>query len=166
MERRVTFAPASFSRSFTARVAAQIGGKFVMARNIVVTDSDRRRLGTLLDKSARAGLVERHYLYDLGHELERAKVVEPHKVPADVITMNSTARVRDLDNDETCEYTLVYPERADVDENRISVLSPVGTALIGYRVGDTIEWPIPAGKVRLKVEEVVYQPEREGEFER
>ena len=141
-------------------------GDGVMVRQIVITDSDRRRLGTLLDKSARAGLVERRYLYDLGHELERAEVVDPADVPADVITMNSTARVRDLDFDEACDYTLVYPERADIESNRISVLSPVGTALIGYRVGDTISWLVPACVVRLKVEAVVYQPERAGDFER
>ncbi len=137
-----------------------------MTRKIVVTDNDRRRLGTLLDKSARDALVDQRYLYDLGQELERAEVVEPQNVPADVITMNSTIRVRDLDGGDIEEYTLVYPERADVEENRISILSPVGTALIGYRKGDTIEWPVPAGKVHLKIEEVLYQPEREGDFDR
>lgn len=137
-----------------------------MARKIVITDSDQRRLGTLLDKSAERGIVERRYLDDLCLELERAEVVLPTEVPADVITMNSTARVRDLDREETCEYTLVYPELANIEAGRISVLSPVGTALIGYRVGDTITWPVPAGNVRLKVEAVVYQPEREGEFNR
>lgn len=137
-----------------------------MARNIVVTETDRQRLGTLLDRSARAGTTDRDYLYALGNELERADVVKPDQVPPDVITMNSTARVRDVDSGETSEYTLVYPERADIEENRISILSPVGTALIGYRVGDTIEWPVPAGTVKLVVEEVTYQPERAGDFDR
>lgn len=137
-----------------------------MTRTIVVTDHDHRRLGTLLERSTGEAVVDRRYLDDLGQELERAQVVDPHKVPGDVITMNSTIRVRDLDDDEVEEYTLVYPERANVEANRISILSPVGTALIGYRTGDTVEWPVPAGKVHLKVEDVLYQPERAGDFER
>ena len=137
-----------------------------MARTIVVTDSDRRRLGTLLDKAARDAQIDKRYLYALGQELERAEVVDPHEVPADVITMNSTVRVRDLDDGDAEEYTLVYPERANVETNRISILSPVGTALIGYRQGDTIAWPVPAGTVHLRIEEVLYQPERAGEYER
>lgn len=137
-----------------------------MARKIVVTEVDRRRLGTLLEKAVNVGLVERHYLQDLGQELDRAETVAPADVPPDVITMNSTARVREIESGDVYDYTLVYPEQADVERQRISVLSPVGTALIGYRVGDVIEWPVPAGKVRLKVEEVLYQPEREGDFNR
>jgi regulator of nucleoside diphosphate kinase len=72
--------------------------------------------------------------------------------------------LRDLDTGEQFECTLVYPSDVNTDKNRISVLAPIGTAIIGYRAGDTIEWPIPAGTVRLKVEEVLYQPEWEGDF--
>jgi regulator of nucleoside diphosphate kinase len=137
-----------------------------MARKIIVTELDRTRLGTLLEKAVNVELVERRYLQDLSRELERAETVTPADVPPDVITMNSTARVREIESGDVYDYTLVYPEQADVERQRISVLSPVGTALIGYRVGDVIEWPVPAGKVRLKVEEVLYQPEREGDFNR
>ncbi|MBX7075457.1 MAG: nucleoside diphosphate kinase regulator [Pirellulales bacterium] len=137
-----------------------------MARKIIVTELDRTRLGTLLEKAVNVELVERRYLQDLSRELERAETVAPTDVPPDVITMNSTARVREIESGDVYDYTLVYPEQADVERQRISVLSPVGTALIGYRVGDVIEWPVPAGKVQLKVEEVLYQPEREGDFNR
>lgn len=85
-------------------------------------------------------------------------------VPPDVITMNSTARLRDLDTDEVFDYTLVYPR--DAEAQRISILAPVGSALLGYRIGDVIEWPIPAGTIRLKVEQVMYQPERAGDLDR
>jgi regulator of nucleoside diphosphate kinase len=74
--------------------------------------------------------------------------------------MNSTVRLRDLDTGEEETYTLVYPAQANVEENRISVLAPVGTAIIGYRVGDAVTWRVPGGRVRLRVEEVLYQPER------
>jgi regulator of nucleoside diphosphate kinase len=131
-------------------------------RDIVITDADRRRLGTLIERAATDGLGGRRYLDDLEHELDRAHVVDPREVPRDVITMNSTVRLRDLDTDEIETYTLVYPRDVDIDENRISVLAPIGTAMIGYRVGDVIEWLVPDGVARLRVEEVVYQPEFAG----
>jgi regulator of nucleoside diphosphate kinase len=135
-------------------------------RNIVMTDVDRRRLGTLIDRTASIGVGDRRYLDDLEHEVERATIVDPHDVPDDVITMNSTVRLCDLDTGEIERYTLVYPRDADIEENRISVLAPIGTALIGYRVGDVVEWPVPSGMARLRVEEILYQPEHAGAWER
>jgi regulator of nucleoside diphosphate kinase len=129
-------------------------------RKILVTDEDRRRLGTLIERASNVGLVDRRYINDLEEELERAAMVAPEDVPGDVVTMNSTVRLRDLDTGEEETYTLVYPAQANAEENRISVLAPVGTAIIGYRVGDTVTWRVPGGRVRLRVEEVLYQPER------
>jgi regulator of nucleoside diphosphate kinase len=68
-------------------------------------------------------------------------------------------RLRDLDTDEVDQFQLVYPDDADVAHHRISVLAPVGTAILGYQQGDVIEWPVPAGLRRLRVEMVSYQPE-------
>ena len=99
-------------------------------------------------------------------ELRRARVVPRSDVPSEVITMNSVVRLRDLDTDEVEEYELAYPAEADVAHNRISVLAPIGTAILGYRLGDVIEWPVPAGLRRLQVEEVLYQPERAGVLHR
>lgn len=135
-------------------------------RSIMVTAADRRRLGTMLDQRRELGLERRRLLDDLEHEIERAEVVEPWEVPGNVITMNSTARLRDLDSDEEFEWTLVYPANTNANEGRVSVLAPVGTALIGYREGDVIEWPVPGGQIRLRVEEVIYQPERVGAYDR
>jgi regulator of nucleoside diphosphate kinase len=132
----------------------------------IITRADRQRLGTLIDKAAEVGLVERRYLDELEAELERAVPVEPQDVPADVITMNSTVRLRDLDAGESLEFTLVYPRDASPDDGRISVLAPIGTAIIGYRTGDVIKWPVPAGTARLKIEDVVYQPESVGRYDR
>lgn len=133
---------------------------------IIVTVADRQRLGTLLADATRLGLVEAQHLDELTAELERAIAVDPHEVPADVITMNSKVRLRDLDSDEVEEFTLVYPRDADALENRVSILAPLGIALIGYRTGETIEWPVPSGTLRMLVEEVVYQPEQAGDFNR
>jgi regulator of nucleoside diphosphate kinase len=80
--------------------------------------------------------------------------------------MNSTVRLRDLDTGDMETYTLVYPAEADVDEQLISVLAPIGTAILGYRVGDVIKWPVPGGFVRLRVEKILYQPERAGARDR
>jgi regulator of nucleoside diphosphate kinase len=135
-------------------------------RQITVTASDRMRLGSLIDRISEVAVTDRRYLDDLEFELERAQIVDAAEVPGDVITMNSTVRLRDLDNGDELDLTLVYPQDAKIDENRISILAPIGTAMIGYRAGDEIEWPVPDGKARFKVEDIVYQPESAGVFDR
>jgi regulator of nucleoside diphosphate kinase len=103
-------------------------------------------------------------------ELERADVVEPSAVPQDVMTMNSTARVRVEDAElgaHEHELTLVYPRDADGSAHKVSVLAPVGSALLGLRVGETIDWPMPGGRsARLQVLAIRYQPEAAGELHR
>ena len=100
-------------------------------------------------------------------ELDRAEVVAPADVPADVVTMNSRVRFADADTGEEQEATLVYPADANVKESRISVLAPIGAALLGLSIGQFIEWPVPSGATkRLRVVSVLYQPEAAGEFDR
>lgn len=137
-----------------------------LCNEITITVVDRQRLGTLLDNAATKWRVDPESLSDLEVELERATAVDPHQVPADVVTMNSTVRLRDLDDGETFEYTLVYPRDANAAEGRVSILAPIGTAILGCKAGDVVEWPIPAGVARLRLEEVVFQPERAGDFDR
>ncbi len=76
--------------------------------------------------------------------------------------MNSTVCLEDLETGEEMTYTLVFPNEADIDQNKISVLAPIGTAMLGYRVGDTVEWPVPSGISRLQVKQILYQPEANG----
>jgi regulator of nucleoside diphosphate kinase len=90
-------------------------------------------------------------------------IVPPEEIPADVITMNSCVRLRDLEKGTTVEYTLVYPTEANFSEGKISVVAPIGAAMIGYRLGDEIEWDVPAGRRRFRVEAVLYQPEAAGD---
>jgi regulator of nucleoside diphosphate kinase len=100
-------------------------------------------------------------------ELERAEVVEPGQMPDDVITMNTTARFRDETNGEEHELTLVYPRDADGSPDKVSILAPIGSALLGLHVGDSIEWPLPGGRTaRLQVLSVRNQPEANGEAHR
>lgn len=131
-------------------------------RNIIITNSDRRRLQHLLESEFAAAIDPKNYLADLQAELRRAKIVDSAEVPDDVVTMDSTVRLRDLDSGEVETYTLVYPDQANIAENKLSILAPIGTAILGYCVGDIVRWRVPSGRHRLQVEEVLYQPEREG----
>jgi regulator of nucleoside diphosphate kinase len=99
-------------------------------------------------------MLESADLADLQTELDRARVVPPEDVPDDVVTMNSTVELRDLDTDQVETYTLVYPDFADIANNRLSILAPIGTAILGYRVGDRIRWRVPAGWRGLQIESV------------
>ena len=106
----------------------------------------------------------------LQDELVRAEVLEPARMPNDVITMNSVAQVQVTDADgsrQEHELTLVFPRDADADVHRVSILAPVGSALLGLQVGDVIDWPMPGGRsARLQVLAVRYQPEAAGELHR
>jgi len=121
---------------------------------IVVTDADARRLRGLLAARRDSELRDEAHLDELESELERALLVSADAVPPDVVVMDSAVRVRDLSNDEPREYTLVYPAEADLDAGRISVLAPLGTALLGFREGDEVEWLMPGGLRRLRIERV------------
>jgi regulator of nucleoside diphosphate kinase len=127
---------------------------------IYITESDMAKLKPLVERMTNS----RDDLRVLQSELEHARTVPPKEVPQDVITMNSKARLRDLETNEEMIYTLVFPENADVEQDKISVVAPIGTAMLGQRVGDEFEWEVPAGTVRLRVEEVLYQPEAAGDF--
>lgn len=131
-------------------------------QTIVITESNHRQLRKLLDAAEAQGVERADSLKALGKELRRARVVRAADMPPDAITMNSTVRLRDLDTGEAETLTLVYPGDANAFEDRISVLAPVGTAILGFREGDVIEWPVPSRLRRLQVEAVLYQPERAG----
>lgn len=133
-------------------------------RVIYITEYDVKRLRELIEDMKRADYYGREDVKQLEAELERGHVVEPQAVPPQVITMNSKARLIDLDTGEEMTYTLVFPQDANIREGRISVLAPIGTAMLGYSVGDTFEWPVPDGVRRLKVQEVLYQPEAAGHY--
>jgi regulator of nucleoside diphosphate kinase len=131
------------------------------SESIYITDYDMERLRKLLQLE-KIFNPDREDLQGLEAELSRAQVVASREIPQDIVMMNSKVRFIDLDTGEEMTYTLVFPEEANIDQNRISVLAPIGTALLGYRVGDTLEWKVPAGLRRLKVTEILYQPEAAG----
>jgi regulator of nucleoside diphosphate kinase len=131
--------------------------------SLIVSSRDYDRLHALLDSLPATGVPNKAALEA---EIERAKIVKPEQLPPNVVTMNSTVRFTIAESGEEFRLTLVYPKDAG-EADRISVLAPVGSALLGLTVGDELAWPRPGGGVStVRVVDVVYQPERAGELHR
>ena len=131
-------------------------------REIFITQADMKRLQHLIEMYNGKDTA---YLESLEEELDRAHIVEPKNIPHDVVTMNSAVRIKDLDTGEEMNVMLVFPDKKDANERTVSILAPIGTALIGYGEGDTVEWEVPVGKKRFEIIEIIYQPERVGNYE-
>jgi len=130
-------------------------------KTIYITERDWERLERMVSGAGKAPNIAK-----LRNELDQATFVPSEKIPSDVFTMNSRVSFQELDTGEKSEITLVYPSDADINRRRISILAPVGAALIGLRVGDEIEWPLPSGKTRTyKIISVLFQPEAEGRYD-
>jgi regulator of nucleoside diphosphate kinase len=135
-----------------------------MKPEIIISSRDLERLEGLLNSPAARN---RSDLDGLRAELERADVREPQDMPANVITMNSTARIREQPSGKERELTLVYPGAAAAGGNAVSIFTPAGSALLGLAAGQSIDWPTVDGHiVRLEVLEVTHQPEASGDTER
>jgi len=126
-----------------------LGRKIVKTKNIVLAEADYVRLRHLIESSRRLGQRDAEHLDGLEQELERAIVVG--ETPNDVVTMNSRVRVRDMNSGREVTYEIVFPPHADVAKNRISVLAPIGTGLLGYSIGTTVEWQVPSGIRRFRI---------------
>ena len=135
-------------------------------REIWMTDFDLERLRKLLEGTRLWSSRDREHLERLDEELGRARVVSARDIPPDVVTMNTRLRLRDLDSGVDVVFTLVFPSDADAEQGKISVLAPLGTAVLGFRRGDAFEWTMPGRVRRLQVEEVLYQPEAAGDYHR
>ncbi len=127
---------------------------------IVISRVDHSRLRLLLNGPL-AFTAEPSLRRSLQAELLRAEIVDAEDVTPDIVTMDSSVLLRDLDDDSLEMYTLVYPNRADTANGRLSILSPIGTAILGYRIGDEIEWHTPEGLRRFRIEGLTLVPERE-----
>ena len=131
---------------------------------IVLTSRDFDRLEALLSSLRPNGFPDKARLQS---ELERAELVAPEDIPPNVVTMNSTVRFAIEGSGEDFTLMLVYPKDVGSEPDRISVLAPIGSALLGLSVGDELEWPRPGGGMwKVRVVDVVYQPERSGELHR
>jgi len=129
---------------------------------IIVTESDLDRLRRLLDHQVGR---DSETVDMLEAELARAEVVSSEAVPPTVVTMNSTVVFEDAASGDRRELTLVYPQDASANTGRVSILAPIGSALLGLSVGQSIDWPLPNGRTKkLRIVEVKYQPEASGPF--
>ena len=133
-------------------------------RQIFITRRDRERLTVMLEEALAGKHRDAAFLKELAHELAIAETIEPKDVPADVVTMNSRVVVQDVENGDRSEYTLVFPEQANIEQGRLSVVSPIGTAILGYAKGDVITWQTPGGPRQIQIADIRYQPEAAGDF--
>lgn len=132
-----------------------------MNKQIYITKNDYESLIKLLKEK------RPHDIYDetLLGELKKGRIVDSKEIPDDVITMNSKVNFTDVESDSNFTYWLVFPKDSNPDKNKISILSPIGTALLGYRCGDVISLEVPTGQKKLRVEKIIYQPEAEGNYD-
>lgn len=135
-----------------------------MEKQIFVTDFDMKRFKWLLNNSAKYDSKYNKHLKELEMELLNAVVVDPKDIPPDIVTMHSKFSIRDLIANEESVYTLVFPFDADIEQKKLSILDPIGIAVIGYRKGDVIECEVSGEKRKIMIEKIIYQPEAEGNY--
>jgi regulator of nucleoside diphosphate kinase len=123
---------------------------------LIITNRDLARLRHVID------LNDTPAAELLDSELQRATVVDPREVPPTVVTMNSEVAYEDCETGERRRVRVVFPNEADAARGRVSVMAPIGSALIGLSIGQEIEWPVPTGRKRIRVVEIPYQPEAAG----
>ena len=134
-------------------------------KSIQITKFDIQRLNKLIREAQHTDYRGSEYLDELRAELDRAQIVPSQAVPQEVVTMNSTVVLLDPLTRKEETYTLVFPADADIGQGKISILAPIGTAMLGCEVGDSFELKAPAGKRRMKVKRIVYQPEVAGDYD-
>jgi len=119
---------------------------------ITISERDAVRLRQLVQACAPSNT---EHIQRLKAELDRARIVPGPELPANVIAMNSTVELEDLEDGEILTYTLVFPENADIEAGKISILAPLGMAMLGFKAGDEFEWPVPAGTLHVRIRRLV-----------
>ncbi|HNW27107.1 MAG TPA: nucleoside diphosphate kinase regulator [Spirochaetota bacterium] len=133
--------------------------------DIMITGFDYGRIMSMIDQMRDAFSKEqKENAEKLVMELKRARKVDSSAIPRDYVTMNSIFEIKEMDESDTRTLVLVFPEKANIEENRVSILSPVGTAVLGYRVGNVIHWKVPAGVKKFIITRMLYQPEAAGDY--
>jgi len=135
-----------------------------METNIKITELDFIRLSKLVGASRSDKNIELKNINALAQELKRAEKVDSKKITSEFVTMNSVVQVINESTNTLMTIKIVYPKEADFKKGNISVLSPMGSALLGYKVGDSVQFDAPKGKVTIKIQQIDYQPEANGEY--
>ena len=133
-------------------------------REIYITKFDMDRLVELIEGLRLSPKANQDHLDLLEKELYRAVLVEPQDIPRDVVTMNSRVSITDTESGEQMVYTLVFPSKANIADNKLSIMAPLGMALLGYRKGNIVKWTVPSGVKKLRVDDIIYQPEAAGDY--
>ena len=120
-------------------------------QTILISPFDHDRLRLLLARDSSAADRDRVPPHKLRGELDRAMILTPEELPAGVVTMSSRIWIQDIESREVEEYILTFPEQADLEKHRLSVLAPIGTAILGYAEGDELAWETPGGVRRIRL---------------
>jgi regulator of nucleoside diphosphate kinase len=131
---------------------------------LILNRLDYLRIKKAIDNAKQVKSINAAEAEKLLNELDSASIVEPEEVPSNVVTMNSEVKISFLNTSKQVIFRIVYPGEANLKLNRISIFSPIATALIGYRVGDEVEWIVPAGLTKIRIDEIIYQPEASGDY--
>ncbi len=134
-------------------------------KEVIITKQDFNRIHRAITAAKATNSIKKEEAEKLLAELKNAKIVESENIGGDVVTMNSIVKIHFQNNKSTMEFKLVYPSEANIKEKKISIFSAVAAALIGYRVGDEIDWLVPSGMTKIVIDEIVYQPEAAGDFD-
>jgi regulator of nucleoside diphosphate kinase len=132
--------------------------------NIIINRLDYARIKKCINDAKQFKSISNAEAEKLMKELDSAQIVTPENIPSNVVTMNSIVKVSFLNNNKQVQFQIVYPDQANFKENKISIFSPIATALIGYKVADEIEWIVPAGLTNIRIDEIIYQPEASGDY--
>jgi regulator of nucleoside diphosphate kinase len=131
---------------------------------LIINSLDYSRIKKCISDAKQFKSINEAEAAKLMSELNSAKIVKPESIPSDVVTMNSIVKLSFLNNNKQVQFQIVYPENANLKENKISIFSPIATALIGYKITDEIEWIVPAGLTKMRIDDIIYQPEAAGDY--
>jgi regulator of nucleoside diphosphate kinase len=134
-------------------------------KQVIITKQDYNRINRSLTEAKARNSIKKEEAEKLTAELKSAKIVDQAEIDKDVVTMNSIVKIHFQNNKTNMEFQLVYPADADLKQKKISIFSAVASALIGYKVGEEIDWLIPSGMTKIVIDEVIYQPEAAGDFD-
>ena len=121
---------------------------------LVVMKDDYNLMVTYLNNRPGKTTFDRQNAEELFAELKKAKLVSKEEFPTDVVRLNSIVRIKPEDKDHVMELMIVLPDKADIKERKISIMSPIGTALIGFREGENVKWQVPSGRKTFTILEV------------
>ena len=134
-------------------------------KKVTLTKNDYTRIYKAITDAKNSKTINSNEAEKLLSELSKAEIVPSEKIDKDVVTMNSEVKLFFENTQKVQSFKIVYPQDANLKENKISIFSPIATALIGYKIGDEIEWLVPGGMTKIKIVDLIYQPEAAGDFD-